>query len=131
MLPKHLSAHLSSIASQKSSDLSAKKASGWSQICVSCLLVTAPCCPIKSLEAPLASLAKGKIDYEDIMNNFIKWLNDSDYTSTGEAFDVGRTCLKAIITYLLYNVVVRGDFSPMILAGKDGVNPSQQPLPRQ
>ena len=61
MLPKHLSAHLSSIASQKSSDLSAKKASGWSQICVSCLLVTTPCCPIKSPEAPSASLAKGKI----------------------------------------------------------------------
>ena len=47
----------------------------------------------------LDSLAKGKIDYEDIMNNFIKWLNDSDYTPTGEAFDVGRTCLKAIIVY--------------------------------
>lgn len=47
----------------------------------------------------LDSLAKGEINYKDIMNNFIKWLNDGDYTPTGEAFDVGRTCLKSIIMY--------------------------------
>ena len=52
---------VSSITTQKSPDLSAKKASGWSQICLSCLLLTAPCCPFKSLEAPSASLKKGKI----------------------------------------------------------------------
>ena len=75
MLPKHLSAHLSSIASQKSSDLSAKKASGWSQICVSCLLVTAPCYPIKSPEAPSASLATGenKTDHKMMGEEVRNW----------------------------------------------------------
>ena len=34
-----------------------------------------------------------------IMNNFIRWLGNGDFTPTGEAFDVGRTCLKAIQTY--------------------------------
>lgn len=47
----------------------------------------------------LDSLSRGSIDYKDIMNNFIRWLNDNEYTPTGEAFDVGRTCLKAIIVY--------------------------------
>lgn len=47
----------------------------------------------------LDSLTKGTINYDDIMSNFIKWLNDNEYTPTGEAFDVGRTCLKAIIVY--------------------------------
>ena len=47
----------------------------------------------------LDSLSKGNIDYDDIMKNFIKWLNDNEYTPTGEAFDVGRICLKAIIVY--------------------------------
>ena len=47
----------------------------------------------------LDSLSNGYINYDEIMENFIKWLNDNEYTPTGEAFDVGRTCLKAIIVY--------------------------------
>lgn len=47
----------------------------------------------------LDSLSNGFINYDEIMRNFIKWLNDNEYTPTGEAFDVGRTCLKAIIVY--------------------------------
>ena len=47
----------------------------------------------------LDSLSKSSIDYKDIMNNFIKWLSNNDYTPTGEAFDIGRTCLKSIIIY--------------------------------
>ena len=48
----------------------------------------------------LDSLAKkGFVDYKDIMNNFIKWLSNNEYTPTGEAFDIGRTCLKSIIIY--------------------------------
>lgn len=47
----------------------------------------------------LDSLIKGKIDYEDIMKNFVRWINDNEYTPAGEAFDIGRTCLKAIVLY--------------------------------
>lgn len=47
----------------------------------------------------LDSLNKGKIDYDDIMTNFLKWLNNCEYTATGEVFDVGRACLKSIMMY--------------------------------
>ena len=49
--------------------------------------------------AALDSLAKGHICWDDIMNNFGKWLQDGEYTPFGEAFDLGRTCLNAIINY--------------------------------
>lgn len=47
----------------------------------------------------LDSLANGSIDYTDIMDNFIKWLNENEYTPTGQTFDVGRTCRKSIMLY--------------------------------
>lgn len=47
----------------------------------------------------LDSLKKGRIDYNEIMDNFVMWLSNDDYTPTGEAFDVGRTCLTAIRRY--------------------------------
>ena len=37
--------------------------------------------------------------WEDIMNNFAEWLENGKYTPTGESFDVGRTCLHAILRY--------------------------------
>lgn len=46
--------------------------------------------------ATLDSLASDKINYFEIMTNFAKWLKDGEYTTTGRAFDVGHTCLKAI-----------------------------------
>ena len=46
--------------------------------------------------AALDSLAKGKLDLFDIMLNFVKWLENGEYTPTGKSFDVGRTCLNAI-----------------------------------
>ena len=49
--------------------------------------------------AALDSLADDKVDWDEIMNNFGKWLEDGEYTPSGEAFDVGRTCLNAIISY--------------------------------
>lgn len=49
--------------------------------------------------AALDVLAKGNIDWDGIMDNFGKWLDDGEFTPTGEAFDVGRTCLNAIIRY--------------------------------
>ena len=38
-------------------------------------------------------------DYKDIMDRWVKWINESEYTSTGVTFDIGRTCLKAIKKY--------------------------------
>ena len=49
--------------------------------------------------AALDSLASGEIKWNEIMNNFGKWLDDGEFTPSGEAFDVGRTCLNAIINY--------------------------------
>ncbi len=45
-------------------------------------------------------IQKGKFDYKDIMEKWIDWLDDGKYTSNGEAFDVGRTCLAAINNYV-------------------------------
>lgn len=50
--------------------------------------------------ATLDSLAKGKVNYNDIMLNFVKWASFDEYTPTGEMFDIGRTCLSAIRNYL-------------------------------
>lgn len=50
--------------------------------------------------AALDSLANGSIDFEVIMDNFVKWCSCDEYTPTGEMFDIGRTCLNAIRRYL-------------------------------
>ena len=50
--------------------------------------------------ATLDSLACGQVRWEEIMDNFVRWLRDGAYTPTGTAFDIGRTCLHAIKTYL-------------------------------
>jgi len=47
----------------------------------------------------LESVAKNKIDYEDIMNNFGKWYYKDEFTPTGEMFDVGNACSTAIEKY--------------------------------
>lgn len=54
--------------------------------------------------AALDSLVKGVIDWDEIMSNFGKWLQDGDYTPSGEAFDAGRTCVRAIINYFAHNM---------------------------
>lgn len=54
--------------------------------------------------AALDSLAKGEIDWDEIMKNFRKWLDDGEYTPWGKPFDVGRTCLKAIVNYFTNNI---------------------------
>lgn len=53
--------------------------------------------------AALDSLANGKVDLNEIMDNFIRWCWESEYTPTGETFDVGRTCLTAIRNYVSTN----------------------------
>ena len=54
--------------------------------------------------AALDSLASGKVDWNEIMCNFRKWLESDEYTSTGETFDAGRTCVKAIVNYAVNGV---------------------------
>lgn len=39
------------------------------------------------------------IDYADIMDRFYNWLMYSDYTATGEVFDVGNSTSRAIMNY--------------------------------
>lgn len=51
----------------------------------------------------LDSLAKGDIDWDEIMQNFRRWIENGEYTSVGECFDAGRTCIKAILNYLAFN----------------------------
>lgn len=52
--------------------------------------------------AALDSLSKGDVDWDEIMLNFRKWLEEDAYTPTGECFDSGRTCVKAILSYFAY-----------------------------
>lgn len=40
------------------------------------------------------------INYEDIMDNFVKWNNCGKFTPDGKAFDQGYTCLTAIEKWL-------------------------------
>ena len=42
---------------------------------------------------------KNDINYDDIMNNFMLWIEKGKYTRTSHAFGVGRCCLKAIYSY--------------------------------
>ena len=49
--------------------------------------------------AALDSLATGKVDWDEIMQNFGRWLSEDAYTPTGECFDAGRTCVSAILNY--------------------------------
>ena len=41
----------------------------------------------------------GTIDYRDIMDNFVKWLDDGAFTPFGKAFDIGRCTMNAIRKY--------------------------------
>ena len=49
--------------------------------------------------AALDSLATGKVDFHEIMENFARWYYEDDYTPTGKLFDVGGTCARAIERY--------------------------------
>ena len=42
---------------------------------------------------------KKYFDYKDIMDRWVKWISESEYTPTGVTFDIGRSCLKAIKRY--------------------------------
>ncbi|MBQ3451451.1 MAG: ADP-ribosylglycohydrolase family protein [Selenomonadaceae bacterium] len=41
----------------------------------------------------------GKIDFQDIMENFLRWYERGDFTATGERFDIGTTTRSAIVRF--------------------------------
>lgn len=45
------------------------------------------------------SLTSG-LDYNDVMNKFIKWFKDGEYTPHNEVFDVGNATRNALVKYL-------------------------------
>lgn len=45
-------------------------------------------------------IEKNMFDYNDIMKKWEEWISTGKYTSNGETFDVGRTCLRAIRKYI-------------------------------
>ncbi len=49
--------------------------------------------------AALDAMCRADWKWEDIMDNFVAWLEKGEYTPTGESFDIGRTCLEAIVSY--------------------------------
>lgn len=51
-----------------------------------------------------------KLDYKDIMIRFESWLEDAEYTATGEVFDCGMTCGRAIGTF-------RRGYEPLLCGG--------------
>lgn len=57
--------------------------------------------------ATLDSLRKG-YDLKDIMNKFVKWLLEGEYTPFGNTFDVGMTCSTAIYNYINNKKVFNG-----------------------
>ena len=42
-------------------------------------------------------ITKRKIDYYDIMNNFLKWYKEGEYTPNGKVFDIGNATSSAAI----------------------------------
>ena len=51
--------------------------------------------------ATLSSLSENEeVNYSDIMERFVKWLLDGEYTPAGTAFDQGNTCVEAIYHYM-------------------------------
>lgn len=47
----------------------------------------------------LESLSKNIVDYEDIINNFVKWVVDKEFTPTGVMFDIGNTTREVLFKY--------------------------------
>ena len=48
----------------------------------------------------LDSLSFGCVDYDDVMERFVRWMHDGEYTPTGVTFDIGGTCREAISNFL-------------------------------
>ena len=51
--------------------------------------------------ALMESMARlGRVDYEDIMKNFIRWMDKAEFTPTGVMFDIGRATTQALRKYM-------------------------------
>ena len=42
----------------------------------------------------------GRVDYTDIMKNFIRWMDEADFTPTGVMFDIGRATMQALMKFV-------------------------------
>lgn len=51
-----------------------------------------------------------EIDYQKIMRNFYLWITEGKYTPYTKAFDIGRTCFKALLCY-------KGGDNPLLCGG--------------
>ncbi len=48
----------------------------------------------------LESLARtGSVDYNDIMSNFLRWMNEGEFTATWTAFDIGVTTRRSLLRF--------------------------------
>lgn len=56
-----------------------------------------------------------RLDYHDIMGNFMKWANTGEYTASGEVFEIGNGARKALMRF------ERGT-SPLECGGKSEFN---------
>lgn len=50
--------------------------------------------------ATLDSLKRGRVDFEEIMSNFERWMTVGEYTPTGVMFDIGGACRTAIRNHM-------------------------------
>ena len=57
------------------------------------------------------ALATVGLDYERIMENFVRWYNLSEFTPTGTVFDIGITCSQAINDFFFFS-------KPALLCGQ-------------
>ncbi|MBO6177990.1 MAG: ADP-ribosylglycohydrolase family protein [Selenomonadaceae bacterium] len=61
----------------------------------------------------LESLGRlGKVDYNDVMQNFLKWMRNSEFTPTDQIFDIGITTSEALLNF-------ENGISPLSCGGED------------
>ena len=64
--------------------------------------------------AALDSLGSGKLDLDDVMHRFERWLFRGEYTPWGKTFDVGGSCMRSIENYSegmdVYSCGTRGEY---------------------
>ncbi len=56
--------------------------------------------------------ASGTLDCRDLMDRFVKWWRDGDYSWSGECFDIGNTTREALARYLRTGDPVAGSTDP-------------------
>lgn len=49
---------------------------------------------------------KGKIDYADIMDRFVRWYKKAEYTPTGVMFDIGAATRHALLAYAPDSIII-------------------------